>query len=450
MMSETLEPVATEVDQRRLAEQLLAQAKELGVELVGPNGLLNQLTKNELETALDAEMTEHLGYDKHDPVGRGSGNSRNGTRAKTVLTEIGPVDIEVPRDTNSSFDPQIVKKRQRRLTGIDEIVLSLTAKGLTTGEVAAHFADVYGATVSKDTISRITDKVIAEMTEWCNRPLEVMYPVVFIDAIHVKIRDGQVANRPIYVAIGVTCAGERDILGLWAGEGGEGAKFWLAVLTEIKNRGTTDVCIVVCDGLKGLSDAVTTVWDRAVVQTCVLHLLRNPQVLGQDGQRHPSGLHRADRIRSQGTLRRVHRELGSPVPGDHPTLGERLERIRAVLGLRRGNPTRHLQHECHRITQRPLPARDPRPRALPNRTGRDEMPLPRDPFPRPHRPRQGTMGNEVEASAQCVRDHLQRPDHPDRQLTMPRSDPPLIRQPRSTFNRRKGVKVQPSLTVAGG
>jgi putative transposase len=171
-MSETLEPMATELDQRLLAEQLLAQAKEQGVDLIGPDGLLNQLTKNVLETALDAEMTEHLGYDKHDPTGRGSGNSRNGTRAKTVFTEIGPVEIEVPRDTNSSFDPQIVKKRQRRLTGIDEIVLSLTAKGLTTGEIAAHFSDIYGATVSKDTISRITDKVISEMTEWCNRPLE--------------------------------------------------------------------------------------------------------------------------------------------------------------------------------------------------------------------------------------------------------------------------------------
>jgi transposase-like protein len=171
-MSETLDPVATELDHRQLAEQLLAQAKEQGVDLVGPNGLLNQLTKNVLETALDAEMAEHLGYDKHDPAGRGSGNSRNGIRTKTVLTEIGPVDIDVPRDTNSSFDPQIVKKRQRRLTGIDEIVLSLTAKGLTTGEVAAHFADIYGATVSKDTVSRITDKVVGEMTEWCHRPLE--------------------------------------------------------------------------------------------------------------------------------------------------------------------------------------------------------------------------------------------------------------------------------------
>ena len=274
-MSETLESMAIDVDQRQLAEQLLAQAKERGIELVGPNGLLNQLTKNVLETALDAEMAEHLGYDKHDPAGRGSGNSRNGSRSKTVFTEIGPVEIEVPRDTNSTFDPVIVKKRQRRLTGVDEIVLSLTAKGLTTGEIAAHFDDVYGATVSKDTISNITDKVIEEMTEWCNRPLESVYPVVFIDAIFVKVRDGQVSNRPVYVAIGVTCAGERDILGLWAGDGGEGAKFWLSVLTEIKNRGTGDVCIVVCDGLKGLPDAINTVWPRAVVQTCVIHLLRN-------------------------------------------------------------------------------------------------------------------------------------------------------------------------------
>ncbi|MDJ0396794.1 IS256 family transposase, partial [Rhodococcus sp. G-MC3] len=252
-----------------------AQAKEQGIELMGPNGLLNQLTKNVLESALDAEMTEHLGYEKHDAAGRGSGNSRNGTRSKTVLTEIGPVEIEVPRDIDSSFAPQIVKKRQRRLTGIDEIVLSLTAKGLTTGEVSAHFQDIYGATVSKDTISRITDKVVGEMTDWQNRPLERVYPVMFIDAVHVKVRDGQVTNRPMYVAIGVTVNGERDILGIWAGEGGEGAKFWLSVLTEIKNRGVADVCIVVCDGLKGLPDAINTVWELAVVQTCIIHLIRN-------------------------------------------------------------------------------------------------------------------------------------------------------------------------------
>jgi putative transposase len=277
-MTDTLENVAAggdEVDQQQLAEQLLAQAREQGVDLVGPNGLLNQLTKKVLETALEEEMAEHLGYDKHDPVGRNSGNSRNGVRAKTVLTEIGPVEIEVPRDTDASFTPQIVKKRQRRLTGVDEIVLSLTARGLTTGEISAHFAEVYGASVSRETVSKITDKVVEEMTGWANRPLDPVYPVIFIDAIVVKVRDGQVRNKPIYVVIGVTVSGERDILGLWAGDGGEGAKFWLQVLTELKNRGVADICIAVCDGLKGLPDAITAVWELAVVQQCIIHLIRN-------------------------------------------------------------------------------------------------------------------------------------------------------------------------------
>ena len=274
-MTETIEPVPDRIDQQQLAQQLVDAARAEGVELVGPGGVLSGLTKTVLETALEAEMTEHLGYDHHDPAGRDSGNSRNGTRSKTVLTEIGPVEIDVPRDRDASFAPQIVRKRQRRLDGIDEIVLSLTARGLTTGEVAAHFAEVYGATVSKDTISRITDKVIEEMTEWQNRPLDPIYPVIFVDAIHVKVRDGHVTNRPFYVVIGVTVDGRRDILGIWAGDGGEGAKFWLAVLTEIKNRGTADVCIAVCDGLTGLGEAITTVWARTVVQTCILHLIRN-------------------------------------------------------------------------------------------------------------------------------------------------------------------------------
>ncbi|HET6534528.1 MAG TPA: IS256 family transposase [Actinoplanes sp.] len=264
-----------QIDAQQLAQQLVEKARAEGVDLVGPGGLLTGLTKTVLETALDAELSEHLGYDRHDPAGRNGQNSRNGTRAKTVLTEVGPVEIEVPRDRDGSFEPVIVRKRQRRLDGIDQIVLSLTARGLTTGEVAAHFAEVYGAKVSKDTISRITDKVLEEMASWQARPLDRVYPVVFVDAIVVKIRDGQVTNRPVYVAIGVTVNGERDILGLWAGDGSEGAKFWLAVLTEIKNRGVEDVCILVCDGLKGLPDSVTTTWPLATVQACLLHLIRN-------------------------------------------------------------------------------------------------------------------------------------------------------------------------------
>lgn len=276
-MTETIEmidPVTGEIiDQQQIAEQLLTQAKEQGVSLVGPGGLLGGLTKTVLETALEAEMTEHLGYEKHQVTD--SANARNGTRSKTVLTEVGAVEIDVPRDREGSFQPKIVRKRQRRLDGIDEIVLSLTARGLTTGEVAAHFADVYGAGVSKDTISKITDKVIEELTEWSNRPLDRVYPVIFIDAIVVKVRDGQVRNKPFYVVIGVTTAGERDILGIWAGDGGEGAKFWLGVLTELKNRGVEDVCIVVCDGLKGLPESITTTWEYAVTQTCIIHLIRN-------------------------------------------------------------------------------------------------------------------------------------------------------------------------------
>jgi putative transposase len=270
--TEKHEPAGPVLDEQGLAEQLVAQARAKGIDLVGPTGLLTRLTKQVFETALEGEMSEHLGYDKHDPVGRNHGNSRNGVRTKTVLTEIGPVEIDVPRDTDASFEPQIVKKRQRRLTGVDEIVLSLTARGLTTGEIAAHFAEV---SVSKETVSKITDKVVEEMTTWCNRPLDAVYPVIFIDAIVVKVRDGQVRNKPIYVVIGVTVSGERDILGLWAGDGGEGAKFWLQVLTELKNRGVADVCIAVCDGLKGLPDAITTVWELTTVQQCIIHLLRN-------------------------------------------------------------------------------------------------------------------------------------------------------------------------------
>jgi putative transposase len=279
-MTDTIEAVVdsttmSRIDRQKLAQQLVEQARAEGLELIGAGGLLTGLTKTVLETALEAELSEHLGYDRHDPAGRNGENSRNGHRPKKVLTELGPVDINVPRDREGTFEPAIVRKRQRRLDSIDEIVLSLTARGLTTGEIAAHFADVYGATVSKDTISRITDKVAAEMADWAARPLDRVYPVVFLDAIVVKVRDGQVVNRPFYVAIGVTVHGERDILGIWAGDGAEGAKYWLAVLTELKNRGVADVCIIVCDGLKGLPEAITATWPLAVVQTCVIHLLRN-------------------------------------------------------------------------------------------------------------------------------------------------------------------------------
>src|SRR6266480_1051735 len=266
------EPTAAE----KVAEELVARAREQGLSLTGPDGLLKQLTKTVLETALNQELTEHLGHGKHGPAGNETGNVRNGTRPKTVLTEgSGQVGVEVPRDRDGTFEPQIVRKRQRRLSGVDEMVLSLYAKGLTTGEISAHFAEIYGASVSKETISRITDKVVEEMTGWCNRPLDGVYAAIFVDAVMVKVRDGQVANRPIYAAIGVTLAGEKDILGLWAGAGGERAKFWMSVLTDLRNRGVADVFFVVCDGLKGLPEVVGNAWPQAIVQTCIVHLIRN-------------------------------------------------------------------------------------------------------------------------------------------------------------------------------
>src|SRR5512135_3283119 len=271
------EPGGREAAELELARQLAERAQAEGLSLTGPGGLLGRLTKVVLEGALEGEMDAHLGYARHDPAGRDGGNSRNGHRAKTVVTDVGPVEVSMPRDRDSSFEPVIVAKRQRRLSGVDDLVISLVAKGLTTGEVQAHLAEVYGAQVSRETISTITDRVLEGLAEWQSRPLDAVYAVLFIDVINVKIREGQVANRPIYVVLGVTADGERDILGLWAGEhgDGEGARFWLRVLTEIKNRGTRDVLMVVCDGLKGLPDAIAQAWPAAITQTCVVHLLRN-------------------------------------------------------------------------------------------------------------------------------------------------------------------------------
>ena len=244
--------------------------------LTGPDGLLKQLTKVVIETALDQELTEHLGHEKNTPSGNQSGNVRNRGRPKTVLTGgTGQVGIEVPRDRDGTFEPQIVKKRQRRLGRVDEIVLSLYAKGLTTGEISAHFAEIYGASVSKETVSRITDRVIEEMQAWQARPLEQVYAAVLIDAIVVKVRDGQVANRPVYAAIGVTLGGDKDILGLWGRPWRGGRQVLDERADRPQERGIRDVFFVVCDGLKGLPDVVSNVWPQAVVQTCIVHLIRN-------------------------------------------------------------------------------------------------------------------------------------------------------------------------------
>ncbi len=260
--------VGHEPAMRDWATELVDRARQDGVELTGDNGLLTALVRQVLQTGLEVEMTDHLGYEPHAVDGRGSGNSRNGSYPKTVNTEIGKVDLRVPRDRNATFEPVTVRKGQRRLDGLTGNVISLYAKGMTTGDIQAHLAEIYDTDISRDTISRITDAVLEDMDR--------VYPVILIDAIVVKIRDGQVANRPIYVAMGINLDGERDVLGAWVGPtGGEGAKFWMTVLTEIRNRGVQDTFIVCCDGLKGLPDSIRATWPLADVQLCVVHLVRS-------------------------------------------------------------------------------------------------------------------------------------------------------------------------------
>jgi transposase-like protein len=259
----------------KLADELLGRAQTEGVELLGPDGLLSQVTKAVLERALGEEMTEHLGYEKHDPAGRGSGNSRNGTTGKRLRTEIGGIDLDVPRDRNGSFEPRIVRKGQTRLDGFNDRIIALYARGLSTRDIRAHLREMYDVDVSADLISRVTDAVLEELQEWQSRPLDRVYPVVFIDALTVKIRDGVVTNRPVYLAIGIDCDGTKQVLGLWVGPAtGESSKFWFTVLSDLKSRGVADVCIVCCDGLTGLPDAISVVWPQATVQLCVVHLIR--------------------------------------------------------------------------------------------------------------------------------------------------------------------------------
>jgi transposase-like protein len=259
-----------------VADRLVDQARADGVALTGEGGLLTGLIQQVLQGALEAEITDHLGYEPHAVKGRGSGNSRNGHYPKTVRTEVGDVGVKIPRDRNGSFEPVTVPVGQRRLTGLDQMVISLYAKGLTTGDIAAHLFDVYDQQVDRATISRITDAIVGDLESWQSRPLDSVYPVLLVDGIRIKIRDGTVSNRTVYVVMGINMEGERDILGLWVGPtGGESPKFWLSVLTELKNRGVADVLVLCCDGLKGLPDSARATWPLVDVQLCVVHLVRN-------------------------------------------------------------------------------------------------------------------------------------------------------------------------------
>src|ERR1700676_1724543 len=249
-----------------LLDQLLANYEKPD-DLTGADGLFKQLKKALIERALGAELSEHLGYEKGDPAARGSGNSRNGTSAKTVLTYEGEIDIGVPRDRAGSFEPLLIAKGQTRFDGFDDKIISLYARGMTVREIQGHLAELYGTDVSPDFISKVTDAVLEEVREWQSRPLDPVYPVVFFDALRVKIRDeGMVKNKAVYVALGLNPSGDKDVLGLWI-EQTEGAKFWLKVMNELKLRGVNDILIAVVDGLKEFPKAVTTVFPQAMVKT---------------------------------------------------------------------------------------------------------------------------------------------------------------------------------------
>jgi putative transposase len=255
--------------------QIIDRAQAEGLQLTGEGGLLPGMIKQAVEAALSAELADHLGYERYEAAGRGSGNSRNGYQAKTVQTTAGPVELDVPRDREGSFEPVTVPKGVRRLTEFDEMIISLYGKGLTTRDIAEHLQDTYGASVSHETIANITDAINEVVKEWRTRPLDEMYPILYIDAIRLRIRDGgAVRIKACHLAVGVDVKGRKRVLGMWI-EQTEGARFWMQVMTELRNRGVRDVLIVCCDGLPGLPEAIGAIWPQAIVQLCVVHLIRN-------------------------------------------------------------------------------------------------------------------------------------------------------------------------------
>jgi putative transposase len=326
LAKEALESLAAE---KRLAElvspeaidRMLGDAEAAGVAVDGPGGLLGQITKAVLERALGAEMDDHLGYAKGDPSGDGSGNSRNGYYGKTVTTTAGPVRIAVPRDRNATFEPVIVPKRERRLGQVDDMILSLYARGMTTRDIQAHLAEVYGAEVSPALISNVTDVVAEEITAWQTRPLDAFYAILYIDALVVKVRDGgAVDNKAAYLVTGVDVDGFKHVLGIWLAAS-EGAKFWAGVLAELRNRGIKDVLFVCCDGLPGLPEAIEAAWPKAIVQTCVIHLIRaSMRYVAWDQRKKAAAAMRPvytaiNEAAAKAALENLRREFGKKAPG---------------------------------------------------------------------------------------------------------------------------------------
>ena len=297
-------------------DSLIKDAKASGTPLDGVDGLLNQITKAVLERALEAEMSEHLGYEPGDPAGRGTGNSRNGKTSKTVATTNGPLDMRVPRDRNSTFEPRIVPKHARRVGNIEDMILSLYSRGMTTRDIEAHLLEIYGINASRELISNVTEVVVDEIKAWQSRPLDEVYPIVYVDGIRIRVKDaGVVTTKVAYLAIGVDVEGRKHALGCWI-QDTEGAKFWAKVLTDLRNRGVADILIACCDGLTGLPDAIRSIFPNTIVQTCVVHVIRNAMRFVSYNDRKKvaavdaDDLHRADPGRRRAGLGRVRQAMG--------------------------------------------------------------------------------------------------------------------------------------------
>src|SRR3954463_2525420 len=310
-------------------DELLAGAST-EEEIAGPGGLLAELTKRLGERAMGGELTEHVGYEPHREPPGGAENTRNGTTPKTLLTEHGKVQVQAPRDRDGSFEPKIVRKRQRRFVGFDEKILALYSRGLSVRDIQAHLAEIYGVEVGRDLISRVTDAVIDDVREWGKRPLEDVYPVVFLDCMVLEIREGgTMQRRALYLALGVTLEGDRDVLGMWFQET-EGAKFWMQVLTDLKTRGVRDILICCVDGLSGFPDAIEAIFPKTTVQTCIVHLIRSslryvPRREREQVARDLKPIrHRQGRRPSPSRARGLRPDVGATLPRHHPGLAERM------------------------------------------------------------------------------------------------------------------------------
>jgi len=428
-----------------LLDSVMERAASGELALTGEGGFLPELVRSVLERGLSTELSEHLGYEKGDPAGRGSSNSRNGFTPKTLASEVGEVPLSVPRDRNGSFEPRLVPKGSRRTGGLDEMIISLYAGGMTVRDIGHHLARTLGTELSHDTISKITDSVLEEVKAWQARPLEEIYPIVYLDALVVKVRDGhQVRNRSAHIAVGVDLDGVKHVLGIWV-QAGEGAKFWAGVCAELRNRGVRDVLIVCCDGLRGFPEAVEATWPQTTVQTCTVHLIRAAMRF----------VSYADRKRVAAALRPIYTaptveaaetelaafadsEIGRRYPAAVATWQAAWERIIGVPGVPAGAPEDHLHDELDRVAELPAPQDHQEPWSLPQRRRGDQAAVAGDPRhrgqarprpsqgaraarERPPRSRQAHRGQHrggLETGPRRPRAGLPRPHRPLHQLTL--------------------------------